>query len=195
VVVCNSTGYASGSVSNLVAYYMLGNGDGSFQQPVAFGANSFIGSPTQVVLASSMRCYLDIAVIDGVNGLVQVLSPFGNPGNPYGPEVGFDVSYGSVVTAAQPTSIRMGSATSRLRSTLTNTAPERFCAPQPGQLQRLLRASESLFSSNAYYLGTWPSPTSTAMVPDIAIADPAFPTAMGYRQPAGLRKRPVRQFE
>jgi len=43
--------------------------------------------------------YIDIAVIDGIDGYLQVISPFGNPGNPLGPQVGFDTSNGYVQTA------------------------------------------------------------------------------------------------
>jgi hypothetical protein len=182
VVVCNSTGYASGSVSNLVAYYMLGNGDGSFQQPVAFGANSFIGSPTQVVLGQfNADGYLDIAVIDGVNGLVQVLSPFGNPGNPYGPEVGFDVSYGSVVTAGAADFNQDG---------LSDIAVEEysyqygtgavFALLSQGNFNGFYVPSESLFSSNAYYLGNMAiTDVNGDGYPDIAIADPGIPYSDG----------------
>ena len=100
VVVCASGGNGSSSVTNLVAYYMLGNGDGTFQAPVQFGGNSFVGSPTNVTLGQfNGDGYIDIAVIDGIDGYLQVISPFGNPGNPLGPQVGFDTSNGYVQTA------------------------------------------------------------------------------------------------
>ncbi|MGD0734895.1 MAG: FG-GAP-like repeat-containing protein [Terracidiphilus sp.] len=97
VVVCTSNGIASGPLNNLLAYYMLGNGDGTFQAPVQFGNNSGINYPTNIALGQfNGDGYLDIAVIDGADGYLQVISPFQNS---YGPYSYFDTSNGSVQTA------------------------------------------------------------------------------------------------
>lgn len=102
VVVCtNDAGQSSLGTGTLLAYYMLGNGDGTFQAPVAFGGNSYIDYPTNVVLGDfNGDGIMDIAVIDGYDGYVQVLfgsSPFGS--FTYGPQISFDTAYGQVVSA------------------------------------------------------------------------------------------------
>ena len=101
VVICYNNSDTYNATSPLQAYYMLGNGDGTFQQPVAFGGNANFISPTNVVLGQfNNDGYLDIAVIDGDDGVLQVISPFGNSGNPtYGPQINFDTSNGDVVNA------------------------------------------------------------------------------------------------
>jgi len=98
VVVC--PGVSTPGFSNpLQAYYMLGNGDGSFQAPAVFGNGSYVSSPTQVVLGNfNNDGYNDIAVIDGTDGYLQIVSPFGS--NTYDNYVYFDVyDYGTVFSA------------------------------------------------------------------------------------------------
>ena len=107
VVVCSANDL-NPYPNELVAYYMLGinnglgQGTGSFGPPIQFGSPSAIYSPSQVVLGQfNGDGYLDIAVIDGVNGSFQVMSPFGYPY--YGPVVdisGIVEEYGPVVAAA-----------------------------------------------------------------------------------------------
>ena len=175
VVVCNSNGIASGTVSNLVAYYMLGNGDGTFQNPTPFGGNSFIGAPTQVVLGQfNNDGYLDIAVIDGINGYIQVISPFGNPGNPYGPEVGFSTYNGSVVAAGAADFNQDG---------LTDLVLDEYSSAygsgailvlnSQGNNNGFYLQSQPTFNANTYNLQ---SMTITDVngdgYPDVAIADP-----------------------
>jgi len=81
VVVCPGN---AGTGFPLLAYYMLGNGDGTFQQPVQFGAGSNVSAPTQVVIGTfdfetnNSVPINSIAAIDGVNGYMQVITPFGN---------------------------------------------------------------------------------------------------------------------
>ncbi len=96
VVVC--PGVSTPGFNNpLQAYYMLGNGDGSFKAPVAFGNQSYVSSPTQVVLGwFNNDGYNDIAVIDGVNGYLQIISPTPNTYDNY---VYFDTGYGPVFSA------------------------------------------------------------------------------------------------
>ncbi len=106
VVVCANSSFPAGAVSTLQAYYLQGNGDGTFQAPVAFGSNSFIGNPSQVVLGDFNNYYyggsipyLQIAVIDGVDGVFQV---FDITQNTPGPQVDFASTvqlYGPVVAA------------------------------------------------------------------------------------------------
>ena len=100
VVVCTSN-YDSSGATTLQAFYVLGNGDGTFQAPVPFGGNSSISTPTQVVLGDfDGDGKMDVAAIDGYNGYVQVLfgaSPFGSFNA--GPVVYFDTSNGQVVAA------------------------------------------------------------------------------------------------
>jgi len=178
VVVCSSAGYASGTVSNLVAYYMLGVGDGTFALPVAFGANSLIGAPTQVVLGQfNGDGYLDIAVIDGVNGNVQVLSPFGNPTNPYGPEVGFDVSSGSVVTAGTADFNQDGFSDIAVEEySYQYGTGAVFVLLSQGNFNGFYVPSESLFSSTAFALSSMAiTDVNGDGYPDVAIADPGLP--------------------
>jgi hypothetical protein len=74
VVVC--TGVVD---SYLQAYYMLGNGDGTFGPPTPFGTGSQVGAPTQVVVGwFNNDGFNDIAVIDGYDGYLEVISPFGS---------------------------------------------------------------------------------------------------------------------
>jgi hypothetical protein len=60
-----------------VAEYILGNGDGSFQAPVAFASSSTAGlitSPTQIAVGDfNGDGFLDVALVDGVAGNIQVL--------------------------------------------------------------------------------------------------------------------------
>jgi hypothetical protein len=106
VVVCANSSFPAGAVSTLQAYYLQGIGDGTFMAPVAFGNNAFIGNPTQVVLGDFNNYYnggsipyLQIAVIDGVDGVFQV---FDITQNSQGPQVNFASTvqqYGPVVAA------------------------------------------------------------------------------------------------
>jgi hypothetical protein len=175
VVVCSSSGYASQNVTNLQAYYLLGNGDGTFQSPVAFGTNSFIGAPTQVVLGQfNGDGYLDIAVIDGVNGEIQVISPFANPNNPLGPEVGFDISNGSVVTAGAADFNQDGLSDVAVEeySSQYGTAAV-FVLLSQGNGNGFYVPSESEFSSDAFYLSSMAiTDVNGDGFPDIAVADP-----------------------
>ncbi len=88
-----------------VAEYILGNGDGTFQAPVQFASNAIVGlitSPTQVALGDfNGDGILDVALVDGVNGNVQVLfsdNPF-DGGYNASSQNSFDTSGGQVVSA------------------------------------------------------------------------------------------------
>ncbi|MGD0912082.1 MAG: FG-GAP-like repeat-containing protein, partial [Terracidiphilus sp.] len=93
VVVCPG---AAGTGIPLLAYYMHGNGDGTFGAPIPFGSGSNVSSPTQVVLGSfNGDGSTDIAVIDGVDGYLQIINPILNTYDNY---IGFDI-YGPVFSA------------------------------------------------------------------------------------------------
>ena len=90
-----------------VAEYILGNGDGTFQAPVAFATNAIanlVNAPTQIVVGDfNGDGYLDAALVDGYDGFVQVLfndaaSPFDGTFNPSSVNT-FDTSQGQVVQA------------------------------------------------------------------------------------------------
>ena len=88
-----------------IAEYLLGNGDGTFQAPVQFASNAIVGlitSPTQVAVGDfNGDGVLDVALIDGVNGNVQVLfgnNPFNGSYNPSS-QNSFDTSQGEVISA------------------------------------------------------------------------------------------------
>ena len=105
VVACQNSG--NGGVSP-VAEYILGNGDGSFQAPVAFATNAIanlIDAPTEIIVGDfNGDGYLDAALVDGYNGFIQVLfndeaSPFDGGYNASSVNT-FDTSQGQVVQAA-----------------------------------------------------------------------------------------------
>jgi hypothetical protein len=102
VVACQNPDNAGGFP---IAEYLLGNGDGTFQAPVQFASNAIVGlitSPTQVALGDfNGDGILDVALIDGVNGNVQVLFgnyPFNGSYNPSS-QNSFDTSQGEVISA------------------------------------------------------------------------------------------------
>ena len=178
VVVCDSYGNSSG-VSTLEAFYMLGNGDGTFQQPVAFGGNSFIGAATQVVLGQfNQDGYLDIAVIDGVNGDIQVISPFGNSGNPtYGPQVKFAgtiQAYGPVVSGGAADFNQDGYTDLVLENYSTNFQRGAITVfISEGNLNGFYVESQSSFNAGSYNMQSMAiSDVNGDGYPDVAIADP-----------------------
>ena len=171
VVVC--PGVSTPGFSNpLQAYYMLGNGDGSFQAPVAFGTGSFVSSPTQVVLGwFNNDGYNDIAVIDGVDGYLQIISPILNTYDNY---VYFNTGYGPVFSAGAAdfnqdgltdivlAEYSQGNSSGAILPLINAGSGNSFSALAPTQ-----------FSASAYYLWNMAiTDVNGDGYPDVAIADP-----------------------
>ncbi len=163
----------------LQAYYMLGNGDGTFQSPVQFGSGSFVSSPSQVVLGNfNNDGYNDIAVIDGSGGFLEVISPFAT--DTYGPYTYFDISNGSVISAGAADLDQDGT---------TDIVIEEYTYPDgdltPGAVLTLLNTlntegeagftlgSETQFSAETTYMQSMTiADVNGDGYPDVAIADP-----------------------
>jgi hypothetical protein len=179
VVICSVSSVA-GTSGTLQAYYLTGNGDGTFQTPVAFGVLSPVTTPTQVVIGwFNNDAVNDIAVIDGVNAEIQVISPFGSPY--YGPETYFDNGYGPVVSAGVADFNQDGLSDIALEEYYSPNAP----SDSDGTGAILVYTSNgaysgfswdgnaATFSASSYYLQGM---TITSLLgdnwPDVAIADP-----------------------
>jgi hypothetical protein len=182
VVVCTSSSYYNGTVSTLQAYYVPGNGDGTFGAPIAFGTNSFIGTPTLVVLgdfnnlyqAGGSPPYLQIAVIDGIDGVFQV---FDVVQNTQGQQVNFASTvsaYGPVVAAAAADFNQDGFSDIVLEDYTSNSgqgAVTVFINEQYGYGYYI--QSQNTFDAGSYYVQSMTVADVTGDgYPDVAIADP-----------------------
>ncbi|HTW46852.1 MAG TPA: FG-GAP-like repeat-containing protein [Acidobacteriaceae bacterium] len=105
VVICQNT---DDTGTFPVAEYILGNGDGTFQAPVAFATNAIVGllsAPTQIAVGDfNGDGFLDVALVDGYYGNIQVLfndaaSPFDGVYRPSTVNP-FDTTQGEVLGAA-----------------------------------------------------------------------------------------------
>ncbi|HEX4007376.1 MAG TPA: FG-GAP-like repeat-containing protein [Acidobacteriaceae bacterium] len=168
----------TGDVASAVYEYLLGNGDGTFQSPVAFGTSSLISNPTQIALGDfNGDGVLDVALIDGINGNIQVefgSSPFGT--FTAGAESSFDVTQGDVVAAQAADFNQDGKSDIALNEYTTSFNPTVL---SPGAVLVLtsngaggFASQEQDYSSSAYQIeGIDISDVNGDGFPDVAIAD------------------------
>jgi len=181
VVVCASSSFNTATVTTLAAYYMPGVGDGTFLAPIAFGGNSFIGNPTQVVLGNFNNLYsggpipyLQIAVIDGIDGVFQV---FDIVQNTQGQQVNFASTvsaYGPVVAAAAADFDQDGFTDLVLEDYTSNSgngAISVFLNEQYGYGYYI--RSQNTFTAGSYYVQSMAvTDVNGDGYPDVAITDP-----------------------
>ena len=174
--------------SFLQAYYMLGNGDGSFQAPVAFGTGSQVSNATQVVIGwFNNDGFNDIAVVDGFDGYLQVISPFGtntcnSPTYLCDSYVYFDTQYGPVFNAAAADFNQDG---------LSDIVLAEYSYPSdeasPGAVLSLINSNSfpgssfdlvglNQFTAYTYYMSSMSvTDVNGDGYPDVLIADPGAP--------------------
>ena len=164
-----------------VAEYLLGNGDGTFQAPVAFATSvtaGIITAPTQVAVGDfNGDGVLDVALIDGLDGKAQALfgaKPFDGTYTA-STAASFDTTQGQVASAAAADFNRDGKSDIGLLEfnydggngavlVLTSNGSGGFSSPSPGYYP---------FSANSETLAFMTvTDVNGDGFPDIAVADP-----------------------